>query len=84
MDRTPKIPLELIAEATAGARDGWAREELLPEQRVEPTGPPEQDNRTTPDSVFLSQDVSTSPGDDLDSKIAPEGLDGSQSGEGNP
>lgn len=84
MDRTPKIPLELIAEATAGARNGSDREELPPEHRVRPTQPPEPDNRTTPDSVFLSQDVPTSPGEDLDSKIDPAGvLEGSEGREGN-
>ncbi len=67
MDRVPKIPTELIAEATAGARDGHSRDELAPELRIEPTGPPE---RTTPDSMFLGQETSGTTGKDVEPEAA--------------
>jgi hypothetical protein len=84
MDRTPKIPIEIIAEATAGARDGWAREELSPERRLTPTGPPEPDTRTTPDSVFLAADGSSPADVELDPQLDPAGvLEASQRNGGN-
>ncbi|HEX6274037.1 MAG TPA: glycoside hydrolase family 2 TIM barrel-domain containing protein [Polyangiaceae bacterium] len=39
MDRTPKIPLEVIAEATTGRPDP-AASEITPGLRIEPMGPP--------------------------------------------
>jgi hypothetical protein len=51
MDRTPKVPLSVIAEATTGRRD-VAPAEITPGLRIEPMGPPpDVGDRTSLDSI---------------------------------
>jgi hypothetical protein len=63
MDRTPKIPLEVIAKATSGTRDGFSQDELAPELRIEPTGPPDPRDRMDSDGAVaaLSRPALTEP-----------------------
>jgi hypothetical protein len=51
MDRTPKVPLDVIAEATTG-RPYAAATEITPGLRIEPMGPPPDSGRTNFDSLI--------------------------------
>jgi hypothetical protein len=56
-DRTPKIPLDVIAAATTGSLEGIVRDEVPPDKRARATAPP-----PAPDETLKATDTSPPPG----------------------